>query len=152
MPAPPHDAERRFRAGFNCSQSVLSAFADRFDLPADLALRIAAPFGSGFARTGETCGAVSGALMVIGLAFGTTAPGDADGKERLYQRAQEVIARFEDLHGAIRCRDLLHCDVSTAQGRASAQERKLFEELCPQLVSDAARIVSEVLEQAPRRS
>ena len=56
-----------FEEGFNCSQAVVSAFAPELGLDRETALRVAAAFGGGMGRTGETCGAVSGALMVIGM-------------------------------------------------------------------------------------
>ena len=57
-----------FRNGYNCSQSVLSVFAEELGVKKDLALKLASPFGSGIAYMQETCGAVSGALMEIGRA------------------------------------------------------------------------------------
>ena len=60
-------AGSRFSEGFSCSQSVLAAFAPELGLDADAALRVSAAFGGGMGRTGGTCGAVTGALMVLGL-------------------------------------------------------------------------------------
>ena len=57
----------RFSEGFSCSQSVLAAFAPELGLDADAALRVSAAFGGGMGRLGDTCGAVTGALMVLGL-------------------------------------------------------------------------------------
>jgi len=77
----PEHAVARFNDGCLCSQSVLTTFAPRFGLPLDTAMRIATPFGSGIASTGEMCGAVSGALMVIGLAHGAADAEDQQAKE-----------------------------------------------------------------------
>ena len=71
-------AEATFREGFNCAQAVLSACGPRFGIGRELALRIAAGFGGGMGTMGRTCGAVTGAFMVIGLARGASDPGDAD--------------------------------------------------------------------------
>ena len=60
-------AASRFEEGFSCSQAVLSAFSDLFDLELNLALKISQPFGGGIAHRGDICGAVSGAFMSIGL-------------------------------------------------------------------------------------
>jgi C_GCAxxG_C_C family probable redox protein len=63
-------ASERFEQGYSCSQSILSAFASQFGLAEEFAIKISSPFGGGIARQGETCGAVTGALMVLALEFG----------------------------------------------------------------------------------
>ena len=67
---------RLFEVGYNCSQSVLITYSSELGLSEDLALRIAAPFGGGIGHMGEVCGAVSGAMMVLGLRNGFTNPDD----------------------------------------------------------------------------
>ena len=62
----------RFHEGFSCSQAIFSAFAEKFGLELDTALKISQPFGGGIAQRGETCGAVAGAFLTIGLKFGRT--------------------------------------------------------------------------------
>jgi C_GCAxxG_C_C family probable redox protein len=141
-------AVQRFLEGFNCTQAVLSAFANEFDLPPKPALRIAASFGGGIARTGETCGAVTGALMVLGLRFGTTIASDTEAKDRMYGLAQEFLAQFKSRHGAVLCRDLLGCDVSTPQGLQMAKDKGLFTDRCPRLVADAVQLAGEMLKSA----
>lgn len=143
MPGPVDIAAQRFRDGFNCSQSVLLAFADDFGLPPDLALRAAAPFGGGIARTGETCGALTGALMVLGLRHGTTVASDQEAKERQYQLARDLMAQFKRRHGSTLCRELLGCEIVTPEGRQRARDRGLFDDICPRLVADAAELVTE---------
>jgi C_GCAxxG_C_C family probable redox protein len=138
-------AVQRFREGLNCSQAVLSAFADDFDLPPKLALRVAAPFGGGIARTGETCGAVTGALMVLGLRFGATVATDKETKERMYSIAQEFLAQFKRRHSSVLCRELLGHDISTPQGRQKVKDLGLHDDLCPRLVADAAELAGEML-------
>jgi C_GCAxxG_C_C family probable redox protein len=138
-------AVRQFRDGFNCAQAVLSTFADGLGLPRDIALRIATPFGGGIARTGQTCGAITGALMVLGLGFGTTNPADKEAKERQYRVANDFLARFRALHGSTLCSELLGCDISTPEGRQAAQEQKLFMNFCPGLIADSTRLVGETL-------
>lgn len=137
-------AAMRFQEGYNCSQSVFSAFAGRLDLPVDVALKIAAPFGGGIGRLGEVCGAVSGALMALGMAEGHTAPNPA-AKERTYGLARAFIDEFRCRHGAITCRELLGCDIGTPEGQQQAREAGLFKQRCPLFVRDAAEIVAETL-------
>jgi C_GCAxxG_C_C family probable redox protein len=138
-------AVSRFSDGFSCSQSVLLGFAPRFGLDLDVAARIAASFGGGMGHMGEVCGAVSGALMVIGLASGGVTPQDKESKERTYQLVREFASQFKARHGSLLCRELLGCDLSQPGALESARARSLFAN-CPYLVRDAAEIVGEILQ------
>jgi len=139
-------AASRFEAGYNCSQSVFSAFAERLDLPVETALKIAAPFGGGIGRLGEVCGAVSGALMALGLHAGHTAAQDPEAKERTYRMARAFAAEFQRRHGCLTCRELLGCDIGTPEGQQQAREAGLFKQRCPAFVSDAAEIAAAMME------
>jgi len=131
-------AVARFAQGCNCAQAVLAAYAPQFGLEPEIALRLAAPFGGGMARMGETCGAVTGAFLVIGLQSG-------EAKEEIYQIVREFVRRFAARHGSIRCRELLGCDLSTPEGLQRAREQGLFSTRCRGFVRDSAEIVSELL-------
>ena len=133
----------RFREGFSCSQSVLVAFAPDLGLDADVALRVAAAVGGGMGRTGATCGAVTGALMVLGLKYGATVP-DKAAKELTYAQAREFLARFGARYGATACSALLGADISTAEGYIALQEAGRFKTVCPELVASAAAILEEM--------
>ena len=137
----------RFRAGYNCSQSALAPFAEELGLPVDLALRLAAPFGGGIGRRGEVCGAATGALMALGLRFGS-ASGDKADKERAYAITAEFLRRFEARSGALRCRDLIQADMTTAEGLADARDRRVFATDCPRFVAAAVEIAAELIEEA----
>ena len=108
-------------------------------------MRLAAPFGGGMARMGETCGAVTGAFMVIGLQLGNTTAEDQESKERTYQLVREFVRRFAARHGSIKCRELLGCDLSTPEGWQRAREQGLFTTRCREFVRDSAQIVAELL-------
>ena len=133
----------RFSEGFSCSQSVLSAFAPGFGLDADAALRVSAAFGGGMGRTGGTCGAVTGALMVLGLKYGATVVNPA-AKDLTAAQAREFMTRFQARHGATTCADLLGVNISTPEGQAAARETNLFKTTCPALVASAAAILQEL--------
>ncbi len=137
-------AQTYFSQGFSCSQAVAAAFAADFGLEPATLLRVAAAFGGGVARSGDTCGAVTGGLMVIGLRYGITQP-DPPAKERTYERAREFLARFQARHGAVACRTLLGHDFSTPEGQATIRERKLTHTICPGLVTAAVAILEEML-------
>jgi C_GCAxxG_C_C family probable redox protein len=136
-------AVSRFSEGFSCSQSVLAAFAPELGLDANAALRVSAAFGGGMGRTGGICGAVTGALMVLGLRYGPTVA-DKVAKELTYEQAREFIARFEARQGATTCADLLGVNIGTPEGQAAAREANLFRTTCPGLVTSAAAILEEM--------
>ena len=142
MTNPPEIAAARFRQGYNCAQSVLVAFAPQLDLDESQALKLASPFGGVVARRGQICGAVTGALMALGLAEGTDTPA---GKEDAYRLGQEFLQRFESRHATILCRELIDFDISTPEGHQQAREKGVFTALCPLFVRDAAEIVQRML-------
>ena len=94
------------------------------------------------ARRGELCGAVTGALLALGLARGTDKPAS---KEEIYRLSQEFMRRFEEKHASILCRNLINCDLSTPAGYQAATEKGVFRSICPALVGDAVEIVQTLL-------
>lgn len=137
MTKPIEIAADRFEKQFSCSQSVFSALAPHLGMTEDLALKLASPFGGGFARQGHVCGAATGALMAIGLKYGATTP---EGKDEVYKVAQEFIRQFEEKHDSIVCRELIDCDISTPDGFQRGKDRQVFTTICPNLVKDAVEI------------
>ena len=135
-----------FKEGFSCSQAMLSTYGPQLGLNHELALKVSGAFGGGMARMGETCGAVTGAFMVIGLKYGKTKVEDEQAKERAYSLVREFVDRFKSRNGSIVCRELLGCDISTPEGSDLAKEKNLFATLCPKFVQDAAEIIEQILE------
>lgn len=134
-----------FAKGFNCSQAVLSACGPRFGLDHETALKAAGAFGGGMARMGETCGAVTGAFMVIGLKHAKIKEADDAAREKTYEVVTEFVARFKARNNSILCRDLLGCDLSAPGGLQTAKEKNLFTTICPKFVKDATEIIGELL-------
>ena len=137
---PIQTANDRFAQGFNCSQAIFSAFASRLGLSDEAALKISSPFGAGIARQGQVCGALTGALMVLGLQQGNVNP---ENKEKTYQIAEEFVCKFKERHGTILCRELIGYDISTPAGLETAREEHLFTTVCPVLVKEAAKSLAE---------
>jgi C_GCAxxG_C_C family probable redox protein len=108
-------------------------------------LRVAGAFGGGMARMGETCGAVTGAFMVIGLKYGKAKTEDDAARDKTYELAGKFVARFKDRQGSIVCRELLGYDLSNPQEREKVKKKGLFDTLCPPLVRAAAEILEEIL-------
>ena len=126
----------------NCAQSVLLSHAEELNLDRTTALRIALGFGGGMAMA-ETCGAVTGAYMVLGM--------KANFKEKSIQelKAETKVAvkKFNELfiakHGSLTCKKLLGVDISTPEGSAEANAKNLFNTVCAELVGSAAEIMEK---------
>jgi C_GCAxxG_C_C family probable redox protein len=134
-----------FKDGSNCAQALLFTYGVQFGLDKNTALKIATPFGAGTGRLGQTCGAVIGALMVLGLKYGTVKPKEKGSKDKAYDRAEEFVSKFKFRNGSITCKTLLGCDVSTLEGMKFAKEQNLIDTLCPKFVKDAAEIIEEMI-------
>ena len=100
-------AEELFRQGYNCGQSVFAAFADVLGMTVEEAAKIASPFGAGFGKLREVCGAVSGMTLVAGYLKGYSDPADYESKKEVYALIRKMCAEFEDSQGSIICRELL---------------------------------------------
>ena len=137
-------ASELFSNNFNCSQAVLTAFAADFGIDEELALKLGTQFGGG-ARNGEMCGAVSGALMVLGLKYGHYQADNIDQKSKAYCIASEYTRRFKDKNGSIVCRDLLGYDLTKPEDMACIKERNLFGEVCPKMIRSAVEVLEEIL-------
>lgn len=134
----------------NCSQAILSVYGKHFGLPEELAIKVATGLGRGFGNLGKTCGAVTGAFMVLGLTYEADNPSS---RGEVYSLVQEFAKRFTARHGSIVCSELLGYDVSTEAGRNMVREKKLGSLVCLKLDQSAAEIVEELLvEKLPQRS
>jgi C_GCAxxG_C_C family probable redox protein len=140
-------AEAMFASGYNCAQSVLVCCGAGMGVSRDAAIRLGAPFGGGMGAKGEVCGAVSGALMALGLKYAKDAPQDPAAKHRVYQLASRFLDAFKKRHGSVLCRDLLGCDISTPELQAKARDAGIFKKVCPPLVRSAAEIADEMLRE-----
>ena len=141
-----------FKEGFNCSQSVVAAFADQYGFTREQALRMSASFGGGIGRMRETCGAACGLFMLAGLETGATTGADSNGKAANYALVQELAEEFKKRNGALKCADLLGLSkkepvVSTPEARTTQYYAK---RPCVKMVEEAARIWCEYLEKHPK--
>ncbi|MCC7145868.1 MAG: C_GCAxxG_C_C family protein [Phycisphaeraceae bacterium] len=136
------DAEAIFKSGLNCCQAVLLAYAAEHGLSRDDAMRVGSGFGGGMGNMAMTCGAVTGAIMVIGLKHPRR---DRATAEPSAQRVQQFAQRFCQQNRSLCCRELLGHDISTPDGKASARASGVFQAICPQLVRSAAGILEELL-------
>lgn len=140
-------AVQAFSAGLNCAQAVAGSFADDIGLDESVIRKMACGFGGGLAHTDRTCGAVSGAVFALGLARGTSEPGDREGKERCYALVREFLRRFGDRHGSVDCTALVGYDLSDPRGLDAARKAGVFSVRCARYVGDAVEIVEDLLEE-----
>lgn len=131
--------------GYNCSQSVIASFTDLLNVSEEVALRMASGFGGGMGRMQETCGAVTGAFMVIGFLRGKYKEGDEEAKELTNKLIQEFSRRFAELNGTINCKALIHFDLNTEEGRKEADKADVFKKKCSNFVIQAVDLLEEIL-------
>jgi C_GCAxxG_C_C family probable redox protein len=141
-------AEALFREGFSCSQAMLMAFGPGLGLDEPHAALVSSAFGGGMARQGWTCGALTGAMMTLGLRAGYTTAQDTATKDALYAKVQALVEAFEAQHGATACRQLVGVNMLDPVDRQAASDRGVFATLCPALVRTAASLVAKELEAA----
>lgn len=137
-------AVQLFSSGFNCSQSVLTAFADIAGINESTALKAASGFGGGIGSTGGACGALTGAVLVMGLKYGTADAADKTTKLELYRKVKRLSEEFKLRAGSTVCRDLLGFDMSTPEGQGMAKTPGTFDR-CDDFVRIAVEILEEML-------
>ncbi|MCL2298101.1 MAG: C-GCAxxG-C-C family protein [Proteobacteria bacterium] len=124
-----------FAEGFYCSQAILGAFCETYGMERETAFRISCGLNSG-ARCAELCGAVSGAVLVIGLKYG-------DSKDACNLKTEAFIKSFQEKNGDVVCRAILGCDIFTLDGREKAVKEKLYGTTCVNMVISAAQILED---------
>lgn len=137
-------AEDSFAAGFYCAESVVLAVADELGVESALLPKVATAFCSGMSRMCGTCGALTGAIMGVGLALGRSEAGES--AQPSYAATQRLIREFEQEFGARDCHVLLGCDLNTPEGQAMFKEEKLGAH-CAKFTGKAAEIAARIVEE-----
>lgn len=135
-------AEDSFASGLYCAESVLLAVADELGVESELLPKVATPFCSGMGRMCGTCGALTGAMMGIGLALGRCEASQS--VQPSYRATQHLIQEFEQEFGARDCHVLLGCDLNTPEGQAMFKDQKLGQR-CAQYTGKAAEIAARLV-------
>ena len=140
-------AKALFKEGYNCSQSVVAAFADMYGFSPEQALRMSASFGGGIGRMRQTCGAACGLFMLAGLETGCIDGKDREGKEANYKVVQALAEEFKKRNGSLICAELL--GLSKAAPTPATPEARTAEYYkkrpCVKMVEEAARIWCEYM-------
>jgi C_GCAxxG_C_C family probable redox protein len=141
-------AEELFMQGFNCSQSVATAFADVYGYTEEQMLRVSAGFGAGIGRMRLSCGAFNAMALLAGLENGSVTPGDREGKSANYKTVQQLAARCQEEHGSLICAELLKLKQDAPLSyEASERTAEYYQKRpCVKQIISAARIYAEYLE------
>jgi C_GCAxxG_C_C family probable redox protein len=134
-------AQSLFDEGYACSQSILLAFANQFNLDEKTAKLISSTFGGGMGRLRQKCGAVTGGFMVLGLAYGNSDPKDMDIKLAAYKKVRELNHTAENILGTTNCYELLRKHAT----EADINERKHHKIICRKIVGEVAGILYDMV-------
>ena len=139
-----------FETGYNCTQSVVLAFSDLFNMDEETLAQMVSTFGGGMGRLREVCGSVSGIFFVTGMLYGYNQPGDYEGKKALYAKVQELAHRFEEQNGSIVCRELLGLDHKKDSSVPEQRTPEYYKKRpCKELIGCAAEILDEFIRENP---
>jgi len=130
--------------GFNCCQSVFAAFSDEINLDEKTALRIATGFGGGI-RIGSVCGALTGALMVLGMQNGHDTFNDLEEKQRVNEMTIGFIENYKAAVGNIACKDILGFNPSIPCESEEIERQELKAVRCPNAIETAVRLLMEMI-------
>ena len=137
-----------FKEGYNCTQAVVLSFKDILTIDATELCKIASPFGGGLSRMRETCGAVSGMVLVLGNLIGYSTPELGEKKHELYKNTQEILKIFEEKYGSLTCRVLLNLNTKHDDPKPSERDHNFFlKRPCPELIGGAAEILEDFLKR-----
>jgi len=136
-----------YARGYNCAQSVIVAFADVLNLSEETTLKLAAGFGGGMGRMQQTCGAITGAFMVIGYLKGNYQAGKESDQSReiTNQLIQDFSRIFAQKHGSINCKSLIDIDLNSEEGQKKAKETDVFNKKCTFFIQTAVELLEETL-------
>ena len=140
MSAKEEIAREIFSNGYNCAQAVLGTFCEDNGLDTQTALKLCNGFGGGI-RCGEVCGAVSGAIMTIGLKYGFYVEKDFKQKDFCNKKAFEFFEKFKEANGSVLCRDLLGIDIHSPGDHDTPEAKELHKTVCPKMVTSAVQIL-----------
>ena len=137
-------AREIFLGNYNCAQAVFRTILEEKELYFDQAPITAAGFGGGISRRGEMCGALTGAVMAIGILQNQKYPEPEEHRKYTYDSVNELIQNFSDVHTSPICNDLIGFDIRDPDARSKGSEEGVFKTVCPKYVEDAVKIVLDM--------
>ena len=122
---------------------MLASFGRNHGLEEETAFKVARVFGGGLGE-GMVCGAVTGALMAIGLAQGRPEPDEEPVRTEAHKKVYEFLKRYRQRQGSIKCDRLLGNFLGVEDGLKEARARDAFPEICPGIIREAGLILEEL--------
>ena len=139
-------AEKLFRDGYNCGQALVGAFAEEMNMSMEDAMRISAGLGGGLCRMREACGAVSGAIGVLGYIHGNDDPEDYANKGFVYALGQQMCFRFQDQFKTLNCGKLLGLPEGSVGSMPTPRTPDFYEKRpCLKYIRAMAEILEDTL-------
>ena len=132
-----------FANGLNCSQAIMIVFGKPFGLDTEMATKIGRPWGGGMGHLAQTCGALTAAIMVLGLANTVSEEGQA--RKETFESVRLLFQSFEEKFGTTVCKNLLGEDLNTEVGARRIREQNLVRKVCPKYVRTVAEILTEIV-------
>lgn len=126
-------AKENHKKGYNCAQAVFCAFSDLLGLDEKQAYSISEGFGSGMGGRLMTCGALTGAYMVLSMKNSDGTPGSKVTRMDTYKLIKDLTAEFEEKNGSALCKEL--------KGLTGGSVLRS----CPGCVEDAAQMTAAIL-------
>lgn len=131
---------------FLCSESCLMALAKCQGVESLLIPRIATGFGAGVGRCGEICGAVTGSVMGLSIMYGRDNV-EAIKDRRPYWYSTELLKRFREEHGELRCPALLGIDFDKPADYEEYNKRNLWLHKCTKYIISATSIAWDIIDE-----
>ncbi|HZK09005.1 MAG TPA: C-GCAxxG-C-C family protein [Bacteroidales bacterium] len=138
-------ARQQFAGELNCAQSVLSAYAEELELSRDELERMGAALGGGMGE-GEICGAVSAALLVLGLKLGHTQH-TPEKKPELKAAAEDFRNQFLERFNSLKCSELIGLQIKNAPDRLQAHANNVFDNECAGFICAAIALVDKITDK-----
>ena len=138
-------ATELYKSDYNCAQSVVKAFEDYLGTKTQTLVDMAKGFGGGMGRLQLTCGALTGAFMVMSSLYKNSTPED---KNQLTKDIQEIASRFNEVHGDLNCKALIKYDLNDEKEHQKAKDEKVFEEKCTKFIETSVELVDEFIEKS----
>ena len=139
-------AAHRFCNGCSCAQAVLTTYSEKYKLDVEQAMKMTTGLAGGIGKMGQTCGTVTGSVLVIGLQKSSGNPHDHESKEATMQAIHQFNEQFEKKHGSLVCKELLGHDLSQPDGYQQARESGVFKTRCPHFVETAVELLEGIVE------
>ncbi len=135
----------------NCAQTAFAALQEEFSLEGGQILKALTPF-PGIALRGETCGAVVGCLMAIGLVYGRDDLGDWRGYLTSLSPSRKFCRAFEEKYGSTACADILETELGARYDLSNRVDLLKYtaaggKKTCGKIIANAVQVTAKLIEK-----